>query len=293
MRFAGHETFAVRDGWLSKGLNLLAEPDAPDFATIAAADRLGVGKNMAKAIRHWLIATGLAAKPARGQSLVRTALGEFVASRDPAMLEPATWWALQANLVAQRESALVWSWFFDSLERDRFDRLDLVDRMARFASIRESRPPSRDTVSRDVLCLLASYAEPVPAPRDDPEDGAECPFRELGLLSHYEQSGTYRVHRGDKPIPPGAFGYALAQRFGARKATADIPLSTALADAGAPGRAFLLDGDALDARLEHTESALGDHLATTMLAGERVIRLGPCDPLDLLAHAFTPEAAHA
>ena len=59
MRFSGHETFPVRDGWLHKGLKLLI--DAPDVLHDKyAADHLGVGNNMAKSIRHWLLATGLA-----------------------------------------------------------------------------------------------------------------------------------------------------------------------------------------------------------------------------------------
>lgn len=57
MRFGGHETFAVREGWLYKGLSLLHErPDA--FSDPFVADLLGVGRNMAKSIRHWLSVTG-------------------------------------------------------------------------------------------------------------------------------------------------------------------------------------------------------------------------------------------
>ena len=60
MRFGGHETFAIREGWLHKGLRLLR--DHPErLVAEEAADWLGVGRNMAKAIRHWLVATGLAA----------------------------------------------------------------------------------------------------------------------------------------------------------------------------------------------------------------------------------------
>ena len=51
MRFGGHQTFAIREGWLYKGLRLAIEdPDRlgePDLA-----DWMGVGKNMAKSIHH-------------------------------------------------------------------------------------------------------------------------------------------------------------------------------------------------------------------------------------------------
>ena len=46
MRFGGHETFAVREGWLHKGLKLVAEePDK--LADEHVADWLGVGRSEA------------------------------------------------------------------------------------------------------------------------------------------------------------------------------------------------------------------------------------------------------
>jgi hypothetical protein len=51
MRFGGHETFAIREGWLHKGLMLLANhPARVDDNHVA--DWLGVGRNMGKSIKH-------------------------------------------------------------------------------------------------------------------------------------------------------------------------------------------------------------------------------------------------
>ena len=61
MRFGGHETFHIREGWLHKGVKLLLE-DPKKLVHEHAADWLGVGNNMAKSIRHWLVATGLASR---------------------------------------------------------------------------------------------------------------------------------------------------------------------------------------------------------------------------------------
>lgn len=66
MRFGGHQTFAIRGGWLYKGLRMVMEDpkrmDDPDVA-----DWLGVGRNMVKSIYHWLQATGLAEREFREQ----------------------------------------------------------------------------------------------------------------------------------------------------------------------------------------------------------------------------------
>ena len=66
MKFSGHETFAIREGWLHKGLKLLIkEPEL--LYDEYVADWLGVGKNMARSIRHWLEVTGLAERERRMQ----------------------------------------------------------------------------------------------------------------------------------------------------------------------------------------------------------------------------------
>src|SRR4051794_14845156 len=99
MRFGGHETFPVRETWLSKGLRLV-DSDSKAFDELLVADYLGVGANMAKAIRHWLRITGLIDAGAKS-SLAPTALGKLVLKQDPAMLRPATWWALHINVCSQ------------------------------------------------------------------------------------------------------------------------------------------------------------------------------------------------
>src|SRR6266478_6378019 len=53
--FARHETFPPRNGWLKKGFDAFRQ-DPGIFNREDAAIVLGVGKNMAKAIRYWCIA---------------------------------------------------------------------------------------------------------------------------------------------------------------------------------------------------------------------------------------------
>jgi hypothetical protein len=50
--FARHETFAVRSGWLKKGFDAASDDEAI-FLDDDAPLRLGVGKNMVRAIRYW------------------------------------------------------------------------------------------------------------------------------------------------------------------------------------------------------------------------------------------------
>ncbi|QTA89668.1 DUF4007 family protein [Desulfonema magnum] len=52
--FARHETFCPRYGWLKKGFDGVRESDI--FDSPDAIEKLGVGKNMVRAIRFWCVA---------------------------------------------------------------------------------------------------------------------------------------------------------------------------------------------------------------------------------------------
>jgi len=291
MRFGGHETFPVREGWLTKGLRLIQrDPQGLDAAD--AADRLGVGRNMVKSIRHWLLVTGLTARPKRRRPTELTSLGKLILEFDPYMIEPVIWWVLHANLVVHKDRAVTWSWFFNTFDRDRFDRITCLDQISRYVAGHEVRPPSRNTLNRDILCLLSSYGQSVPPNNEDPEEGRDSPFRELGLVTHYTESETYLLNRGAKQVPPAALAYAIALRYGADDgAFAEIPFAAALAQAGGPGRIFALDGDGLSTLIDIAEDALGGDLGTRMLGGERIVYLKGRRPEAWLADHFVQEVA--
>lgn len=295
MRFGGHETFPIREGWLTKGLQLIDTDPALLDRHREAADALGVGHNMAKAIRHWLLVTGLAERPRRQAPLQRSAFGDVVFEHDRYLIEPTTWWAIHANLVLRDEAAVTWSWFFNHFEHERFDRMTCVDQLARYATARYSRTPSRNTLTRDVQCLLATYARPLPPPAtEDPEEGRDSPLRELGLVTHYTESDTYRIHRGNRTVPAAALAYAFARRFGAMdEAGAQASFPAVLAAAGGLGRIFALSGEGLAAAIDAAEYELDGGLTTAMLGGERVIHIAARAPEAWLAESLTALGAAA
>src|SRR6056297_2907401 len=108
MRYGGHQTFSIRDGWLYKGLNFLVKEDERwKLVDDLAADYLGVGRNMAKSINHWLLATGLAKKVMeKGKSgryvqtkyLEPTDFAKIIWRFDRYFLDTRTWWLIHINL---------------------------------------------------------------------------------------------------------------------------------------------------------------------------------------------------
>lgn len=275
MRFGGHQTFSIREGWLYKGLRVLRE-EPEIFGTDLLQDHLGVGKNMAKAIQHWLAATGLAdveAGPGRRRDLSPSTFGDLVWQSDRYMLHPATWWLVHVHLSFNRTHALTWNWFFNRFTSARFERATVVESLRRFLQITGSRMPSIRTLERDVACMLRSYAEVLPREITDPEDVLECPLVDLGLMTLSRHSGFFRVNREVKAVPFPVFGYVVSRSYALseEQRSLDISLSELTHGEGSPGRLFALSEEAVFDLVSGYEA--DGRLSISSQAGERVIRI--------------------
>jgi hypothetical protein len=287
MKFSGHETFQVREGWLHKGLKLIFQkPQMMGDGFVS--DHLGVGRSMAKSIRHWLIATKLAEPiPASAGNkrpvLQFTEFGELVWEHDPYFLELGTWWMLHINLVNNPEVSTSWAWFFNSFSHDRFGRSVCLESLRRHIEMARKRSPSMSTLERDLGCLLLSYARTIPAQDVDPEDGADSPFRELGLMNYFKSSGYYQVNQAAKEISSQLFGYAMSTAFdelGQSRKFADISIGDATRKSGGPGRVFCMTGESLFETVSRIESHEQDKISIAGMAGERVIRMSCLKPIE-------------
>lgn len=273
MQFGGHETFPLREGWLHKGLELV-HADGRAFEDEHVSDRLGVGRNMAKSIRHWLLACGLVESGAFELEL--TALGRGVRSSDPYFLSATTWWLMHVELVVAKSRGYSWWWFFNQFHSERFEKPTCVEALRRHLAFVKSRVPKDETLLRDVGCMLACYSRQIPALREDPEDARHSPLIELGLIDHHRESGQYRVHRGAKDVSQAVLAYSIARSFESRGE--EVPGSVLLHDLArlesGPARALCLSPESLFQTIEAASTPHGKALVEIGgLAGQRVVKL--------------------
>ena len=80
-KIKGHETFILREGWLTKGLQAVVD-NPMVFTDNYGADALGVGTNMAKAIRYWMKTAGILPERSGKESSL-TELGQLLYEYDP------------------------------------------------------------------------------------------------------------------------------------------------------------------------------------------------------------------
>lgn len=248
--FARHETFHPRYGWLKKGVDLV-DHDPVAFASDDVHMNLGVGKNMAHAIRYWCEAFGLiqttpalratppwqegrseeslplqrgSARRARGfqnggYSLTNTARDLIAGATafDPYIESTATLWWLHYNLI-KTQKATTWSFAIDHFGRPSFTPDQLLADLKRFVQVQyPDHKVAESSLAKDVQLFLRMYAYDEKASFH--EDSIDSPFVELGLLN--KRGEIYSFVTGAKPTLSDAVIAAACLDF------ASVPLRQA------------------------------------------------------------------
>lgn len=260
--FARHETFHPRYGWFRKAYaHVAANPRA--FFGDDAPVRIGVGKNMVRAIRFWGLATKVVATDPdspnpRSPELMTTPLGDALfgdGGWDKYMEDPGTLWLLHWLLLAPPCHLPIWWLAFNEFHAVEFTEDDLqaaVDTQLELAA--QWRKPHLSSIKKDVGALMRTYAPPDRRRRVPIDDILDCPLRELSLISRSPDLGRYRFTVGTKiTLPPEVLAYSALdylRRIDIGGTT--VTVSRLALAPGSPGRAFKLSESEILAGLEHT-----------------------------------------
>ena len=186
MKFRAHDTFFIRKGWLSKGMrNVLANNDVFISRENNPMDVLGIGANMVKALRYWLVTVGLTTEPTSGRRVqTPTPLGRIIYENDPYFEELGTLWLLHYQLVKDPVEATSWYYFFNEFNANEFTRDDFINQINKYLrNSNEGEKPDR-TLEDDYNCIISTY---VPRTKSNPEkiqpeSNIDCPLGDLGLI---------------------------------------------------------------------------------------------------------------
>lgn len=299
MRYGGHQTFPIREGWLTKAIDLLeSEPAA--FTRKDLSEYLGVGTNMAKAIEHWIVVTGLATRlPAKEAHLekrkfVLTPFGRIIAEQDPFFTAEDTWWLLHINIVNDEANAATWNWFFNDFAEKRFEKSQLVGRLVRHERSTATRPASEKTIERDLSCFLGSYAKPVPREKKDPEEDLGSPLQELGIMSSFRATGAYELHRRAHKITPEVLLYSIVKsglRNSEDDGNIDFTFTHLTHRRSGPLQTLVLSAEGLFESLLAAERETAEYeLSVRGFAGDRQITMRNVSPEGLVQNLYRKAA---
>lgn len=187
MKFRAHDTFFIRKGWLSKGMErIVKKPDLFVDKTENPMDVLGIGSNMVKALRYWLQAVELTKEPTKGKRLqTLTSFGKMVYRNDAYIEELGTLYLLQYKLSKQKEEATAWYYFFNEFNMSEFTKEEFVQSVQNYILMQdEAATVAIRSLNDDFACIINTY---VPRYKSNsgkvsPENNIDCPLGELGLV---------------------------------------------------------------------------------------------------------------
>lgn len=187
MKFRAHDTFFIRKGWLSKGMERIVEkPDLFVDKEENPMDVLGIGSNMVKALRYWLQAVELTSEPNKGKrKQTLTKLGEQIYQKDRYIEELGTLYLLQYKLAKQKEEATAWYFFFNEFSMSEFTREEFVQALQNYILMADDGSSvAIRSLNDDFACIINTYLPRYKSNpgKVSPENNIDCPFGELGLI---------------------------------------------------------------------------------------------------------------
>jgi len=274
IRLKGHESFMLRDGWLHKGITAVYEnPNV--FGEYMGADALGVGSNMAKAIRYWLKVMGVTQDISRKGTYL-TKLGMLILEKDSYIEDIFTVWLLHLQLISHKEEATVWFLFFNYINADEFSREDMYhllrNEMDRYAG---EGTYSERSLESDCIVLLNMY---VKERQEDynPEENSISPFSELNLIRTEQKKYSKQQPEFDKIHPFIVLISILMmnhEMVEINQKRLGISIDDLLKKVNSPGKVLNLNRTALNLYLDKLHA--GEYLDVNRTAGLDMIYLKP------------------
>lgn len=264
-RYSGHETFPCRYAWLPKAFSAI-EVDRDAFADEEKAMiKLGVGKNMVRAIRFWMVEMSVGVRRPEGgyqPSDFARAIFNRKKGIDPFLQDIRTLWLLHWKLSTHsvEEPLFAWDFLINNWQSPEVSRSAVIQAF-RKAADKEARPPSDVTLEQHFDTFLHTYVPTRSRKGEIREENLDCPLVELEFITPVGErriDGTgkrepiYAFRMEDKPdITPELFAFALDDYWNMRRSTEKTLTFKDIAFGhGSPGQVFKLPEWSVRERLE-------------------------------------------
>ncbi|MFB5089181.1 DUF4007 family protein [Psychrobacillus sp. PGGUH221] len=188
MGYSQHQSFYLRDRWLSKAINNINGNNS-FFYEKDAFEKMGLGKNMVQSLKHWIVATNLYKEEKEDNKKIHeiTELGKFVKCKDRSVKYFNTAGLLHHSLATNKSISTTWYWFFNIYTETVFTREEVLTELTNWVQQNEKRIISENSLKRDIDCLVKLYT--TGGSSSDPEEVILSPLYKLHLLE--ERNGMF------------------------------------------------------------------------------------------------------
>jgi hypothetical protein len=268
-RFSGHETFPCRYAWLPKAYLALRENDRIFADEEVAMVALGIGKNMVRACRFWVLLIGIARIEDGRYVLTDLAnlLLEPEHGLDPYLEDIRTLWLIHWQMCQAGVPLFAWDYLLNRWPHPEMTRTAVLTAFKDEAQ-RLDRKLSAVTLEQHFDTFLHTYVPTRSRKGEVLEDNLDCPLVELELIQKcgerpIDDSGKreviYSFRRESKDeINPELFIYSLND-FWLKHAANEMTLNfrDVAVGHGSPGQVFKLPEWDIRDRLDSLENDSG------------------------------------
>ena len=187
VKMKGHESFSIREGWLTKGLlEVSANPKV--FSEKNQTDIFGIGTNMVKSLKYWLLATKLIEESGKNEYRL-SKLGQLIFDYDRYIEKKVTLYLIHLNLVMNKERAFIWNLFFNKCHFKSFSKKLLFEQISEILEA-DNYEFNEKVLSDEISVLLKTYT--IDENEGTPEDNFICPLTELKLIKKISKDNYQR-----------------------------------------------------------------------------------------------------
>ncbi len=250
IKLKGHSSFYLREGWLSKGMELV-DKNNEIFSSEFPTDEFGVGSAMVKAIKYYLEAMDVIEtykSDSKKKSFMLTdELGKVIYTYDKYLQDEFSMWILHYHFVRNLELATTWNLFFNTMDSKTFTREMIFQKINEKLNSDYGKKFSSKSLNDDVICLIRTYINE-DSRHLSPEENFRSPFQKLGLIDKDNTVDGRVVYRKNTPdidqLDKLVVLYAILRMRNesiGKKKNHFIPLEDLVSAVNSPGRIFNLD----------------------------------------------------
>ena len=252
--FANHESFHLRFGWLKKAYDaVVANPRI--FVADDAPVRLGVGKNMVRAMRFWALSCKIveSSRGSKTPDVEPTPMGHAIfrnrGGLDPYLEDPQTLWLLHWLLLSPPCRVPVWWIMMNEFTATNIRIGDIAESTRqRVSNIPEWNTPSPKSIKRDIEVFVHTYS--TERGNLSVEDYLDCPFRQMRMIRQGSRDVLRFVFGKKYGLTPEIAAFACLDFVDRLEVSSKSISVTRLAtEAGGVGNAFKIGENDLAALL--------------------------------------------
>lgn len=207
LKFKRNESFYIRDGWFQKAIHSIHDSHENVFSGTRGVDELGIGSNMVKGLKYWLVTSGIL-EPSSTKSEL-TQFGKLLLKKDPYLESSFSWFLIHYNLVTNYTDAPIFNMIFN-LKLNKFEKTDLVNALIEI--LKEKGEEVKDSyVFDDLNVFLKTYS--VEDKDGDPEDNYICPLSTLNLIERKQKDMYLMRHPHYSSLSYLIVFYALQDKY--------------------------------------------------------------------------------